>query len=331
MRNLSNASLRSQIKVYHQIAAEMKAVLDKHPHEWGKFQNEFNKAVNDVFRELMDFEKENMAAKNEEKVYKLKNFFIKYLRKEFLYGQYILHSLSKPYGYAGDFEIIDHIYRNEPKTLGFERLYDNYFQMSTITSAVRNRKQDFKRIVLKKIQENPDKKLRVLDIGAGPGRLCLEILEETPFPVDFYCMDNDPVAIKYAKSLLAKYQEVHYIQENAVRLALKKDIREIFPDPFDMIYSTGLFDYFDDRVTVRLLKNLKLTLAPEGTLAISDVRDKYSNPSLYYMEWVADWNLIYREDKRFRQLFLEVGFKQEKLCIDFEQQGVLQYIWANQE
>ena len=61
----------------------------------------------------------------------------------FVRGTLIDWSLRKPFGYAGDFKIINDIYENNPDTVGFDRLFDNYFQMSAISIAVRNRKDDF--------------------------------------------------------------------------------------------------------------------------------------------------------------------------------------------
>lgn len=329
VKDLSGSNLRGRIKAYQKMVLEIQQELSKKPYEWGKFQNAFNYEVTGVFREIMDFEQENMASGNEERVYKLKNLFVKHLRKEFLHGKYIVQSFNKPHGYAGDFEIIDHIYINEPPTLGFDRLYDNYFQMSSISVAVRNRKDDFKRMIQKKVAQNPAKKMKIMDLGSGPGRLISEVLKENKIRTNFYLLDNDQAALKHAKQLLEPFSDCQFIQENAVRMALRKDIEKYFEGPFDMIYSTGLFDYFDDRIILRLVKNLKLLLAPGGTLAISDVRDKYSNPSVHFMEWVGDWNLIYREDERLRQLFQEAGFQKRNLQVGFEQQGILQYLWVD--
>ena len=67
--------------------------------------------------------------------------------------QIVLWSLRKPFGYAGDFKIIDDLYRNYPTTVGFDRLFDNYTQMSAIAVAVRNRKEDFKRMIINFIND----------------------------------------------------------------------------------------------------------------------------------------------------------------------------------
>ncbi len=325
------SSLKSQIRQYQNLAKEVENYLKSKPYEWGKFQSIFNYEVNGVFRQIMEFEKNNFKSYQEEKVYKLKKIFINRIRHHFLHGEYIVWSLKKPLGYAGDYKIIDQIYLNQPKTVGFERLFDNYFQMSSISVAVRNRKDDFKRFILEFINKNPEKKLRILDLGSGPCRELFELFsndlsDSSQLFVD--CLDNDQSALNYAKSMLDGFPNITFTKENAVRFALKKNIAQTIGKQYNLIYSTGLFDYFDDRLIIRLLQNLKSLLSNDGVLAVADVRDKYSNASVHFMEWVGDWNLIYRDDENFRQLFLEAGFRSENLAIGYEQQGTMQYIFA---
>lgn len=330
MKDIS--SLRAKIRKYQDMAKNLQDVLSREPSEWGKYQSLFNYHINGIFREIMEYEKNSLKQGREDKVYKLKRLFITRLRKEFLHGDFIVWSFEKPYGYAGDYKIIEDIYQNEPRTTGFERLYDNYFQMSSISVAVRNRKEDFRRYLINLLASRKGKKVRIMNIGSGPARELFELFsalhEDDLGNLTVDCLDNDSRSLDYARRLLFKRTEVNFMKENAVRLALKKDITQAIPCTYDCIYSTGLFDYFDDRITVRLLGNLRALLNPEGQIMISDVRDKYSNPSVHFMEWVGDWNLIYREDERFRQLFIDAGFPKNAMRIGYEQQGILQYITA---
>lgn len=324
-------SLRRRIKQYQEVAKDLQSVLSWNPGEWGRYQNLFNAAVNDIFREMMEFEKESLAKGDEGSVYKLKRLFTNRLRKEFLRGEYITWSFKKPYGYSGDFQIIDFIYQNRPATQGFERLYDNYFMMSHAPLAVRNRKEDFKRLMLNFVSGRPAP-VKILDLASGPCRDVHEVLLELgprarAEEVSFHCYDSDEHAIGYAKRLLGPRPNVSFVKENAVRMGLKKDVERHYPS-YDLIYSTGLFDYFDHRMAVRLVANLKKILNPGGLLAIANFRDKYSNPSFHFMEWVGDWNLVYRTEEEFADVFLESGFKPEDLSFEYEQQGVLMYCLA---
>jgi SAM-dependent methyltransferase len=310
----------------------MASYLGDHPYEWGKFQSQFNQEINGIFRDLMIFEKENVARSRENRIYKLKQLFVRHFRKEFVKGEFLQWSLMKPLGYPGDYKIIDNIYLNKPRSQGFERLYDNYFQMSTICIAVRNRKEDFKQICLDVIRNKSGTPVKIMDLASGPCRDVSELLSHPVIgstPVSFHCVDSDEFAIEYARKLVNCHPCVSFRKQNAVRIALKNDIDTEIPDRYDLIFSTGLFDYLDYRISVRLVRNLRKLLKKGGVLAVSDVRDKFSNPSIYFMEWVADWNLIYREDAEFRQTFIDAGFCPSQLTSQYEQQGVMQYIKAS--
>lgn len=328
---LEEQSFRSKIKHYKTKAEEIEKILISNPNEWGKFQVEFNAEIDAVFREIMSFEKEQMLIGDDEKVYKLKQFFIKNIRNVFEKGELTEWILKKPYGYAGDFKIIEDVYENNPRTLGIDRLFDNYVQMSAISVAVRNRKNDFKRMIVDHIKLSRKKTIRIMDLASGPCREILEMFNENNGLFDnviIDCYDSDPHSLKFAKSRLAEFKNVSFYDENATRIAFRKDINSLISNKYDIIYSTGLFDYFEERIALRLIQNLKKLLNRKGKLMISDVRDKYSNPSVHFMEWVGEWALVYRSDDDFRRLFIDAGFKKNNLKYNFEQQGILQYIIA---
>lgn len=329
----TEVSIRNTIRRYKNRAQEIEYALSVNPQEWGRYQSEFNSALDEIFRNIMEFEKNHLDQNHEGKVYKLKRFFVNRIREMFLRGEFIVWSLKKPYGYAGDFKIIDDIYLNNPTTRGFDRLFDNYYMMSAISVAVRNRKEDFKRLILDVINKRNARESRMMNLASGP---CREIKEVASLDclrynnIVFDCYDHDNNALEYAKNLLANdVLHVNFIKENAMRIALRKEVNSLIEKKYDLIYSTGLFDYLEERIAIRLIQNLRRLLKPGGVLAISDVRDKYSNPSIHFMEWVGDWYLVYRDDDSFRKIFLDAGFKENELDFQYEQQGIMQYIIAH--
>lgn len=325
-------SLRARVKIYRKRAREIEQYLEAHPNEWGRFQSEFNQEINGIFRDLMLFEKENLLKGREDKVYKLKQLFIKRFRSEFARGEYIVWSLTKPYGYAGDFKIIDDIYRNDPRTWGVDRLFDNYAQMSAVAISIRNRKEDFKKLISSFVASCNSIPIRMMDLASGPGRVLMELFQgngvrDRHIVVD--CYDQDSRAILYSKGLLKPYlRSIRFVQENAIRLALKRDLDSAASERYDLIYSTGLFDYLADRIASRLITNLRKLLKEGGRLMIANVTEKCQNPSVYFLEWVGDWNLIYRKAEEFKKIFVEAGFRQDHLELFSEQQGIMQYMIA---
>lgn len=329
--SVTSSIIFSEVKDYIKLGKELQSHLSKFPNDWYKFQNLFNSTLDKVYDDILQFEKENIN-KFESKVYRLKKIFEKRYRRYFLYGEFIKRSFEKPYGYAGDFKIIDGIYQNQPRTVGFDRLWDNWFLQLAAPKSVRERKEDFKKNIFNFIKERRNKNISIMNLASGPAREIKELLESDSdkffSKVIFDCYDFDIRAIDYAKQLLNNNTNVNFFQKNAIRLALKKDIKEEVARDYDLIYSTGLLDYLDERIVVRLVSNLRRLLKKDGIIIISNVRDKYSNSSAAWMEWVVDWHLIYRTEEEFKRIFLDAGISIKDLQIVPQQSKVMQYCFV---
>ena len=170
-----------------------------------------------------------------------------------------------------------------------------------------------------------------MNLACGPSREIEELLSHNMLAdknVIFDCYDNDERALEYAKTLLKPYSNVNFILENVIRLAATKHIISKVKKRYDAIYATGLFDYLSSKIATRLIENLKLLLKIDGIIFISNVHDRYSNPSVHYMEWAGDWNLVYRDEEELKKLFIDAGFRNNELKMQYEQQGIMQYIIA---
>jgi len=260
---------------------------------------------------MLQFEKDNIE-KFESKIYRLKKIFNKRYKHYFLYGDLTRRSYEKPFGYAGDFKVIDDIYRNQPATVGFDGLWDRYFLQMTASKATRQRKEELKKIIFNIVKDCSYRNIRIMNLGSGSAREIKELLandsEGLFSKVTFDCYDFDIRAINYAQQLLNNVSNVNFFQKNAVRLALKKDITHEVRYDYDLIYSSGLFDYLDERVAVRLIANLRKLLKREGKMVIANFGNKYNNSSAGLMEWATEWYLIYRDEDNFTKIFIDAGF-----------------------
>lgn len=328
---IKNLNIFSEIRYYRKLSQEFQVHLSQYHDDWNKFQEIFNLSVDKVYEDILQFEKENIQ-RFENKIYKLKKIFEKRYRRYFLYGDYIRWCYDKPFGYSGDFKIIDNIYLNEPRSVGFDRLWDNYFQQLAAVKATRERKENFKGAIFDFVKKNKNKEIRIMNLACGPAREIKELLENDPdklfSKVIFDCYDLDMNAINHAKQLLNNYKNVNFYQKNAIRIALKKNVNEEIPWDYDLIYSTGLFDYLDERIAIKLVANLKKLLKRDGSMLIANVKDKYSNSSACWMEWVAEWYLIYRTEEQFQKIFFDAGFLPKDLKIIPQKSNVMQYCIA---
>ncbi|GAA4386883.1 class I SAM-dependent methyltransferase [Hymenobacter koreensis] len=219
------------------------------------------------------------------------------------------HICQKPYGYAGDFSIIDRIYtRNASREY---RKWDDYSLANSAAQAVRNRKDYFKKVVSQKIHGQG----KLLNIASGPGRDLFEYYIENPnSKVVTTCVELDREAIYYAGLLNKEFaSKIDFVNKNI--LLYKATVK------FDLIWSAGLFDYFNDRQFVVVLKSISRWLEPGGEIVIGNFNQEH-NPSRLYMELFGEWFLNHRTSDELMELAKQAGFKDEHINVGHEPENV---------
>ena len=233
---------------------------------------------------------------------------------------YSLNSLQgfayhKPHGYAGDFEIIEKIYTQHVSDDPRIKKYDLFFQAQSAPKAVRNRKAYFKSILKDKIGAST-KPLKVLNLASGPCRGVAEFLKEYPesnFQID--CLEIDPKAIAHAKSLLTPHamDRISLVQGNIFKF--------LPSDTYDLVWSAGLFDYLNDKAFINLLRRFSRAVSKGGEIIIGNFHP--TNPTIPYMEAIAEWYLNHRDEDNLFELGRAAGASsQQQMTIDREAEGV---------
>lgn len=218
------------------------------------------------------------------------------------------HIRVKPFGYAGDFHIIDRIYQYDLSEN--YRSFDDYTQKHPAAQAVRNRKTFFKNLVRNKL--SPGQPFVLLNVASGPARDLLELYEELPPEGNLRtdCVELDTRAIDYARNLCQPYlEQIHFMHKNVLRYQPGRT--------YDLIWSAGLFDYFPDKTFVHLLCRFKSWVKPGGEIVIGNFNAAH-NPSRDYMEVLGEWFLIHRTAEELRQLALQAGYAADQITVDRE-------------
>lgn len=232
---------------------------------------------------------------------------------EFLENTIQGYGLRKPLGYAGDFLMIDKIYTLHKSPIEKYRIWDEYFHRQSAPKAVRNRKEYFKKIIKSKFDEK--KTLKIMNVASGPARDLFELSEENKdLNLEVVCIEMDEKAINFAKNLNKEYlNKISFVHKNIFRHSEK--------NKYDVIWSAGLFDYFDDKAFVLILKRFKSWLKPNGEIIIGNFNENY-NPSRDYMELFGEWYLNHRTENELRELAEKAGFKSENIRIGKEEENV---------
>lgn len=222
------------------------------------------------------------------------------------------HVRMKPYGYAGDFHIIDRFLTCKPEVPEYEK-WDIFSFRCSAGATLRNRKDYFKSLIKEKKRTN--KKLKVLNLISGPGRDMKELFEECNCNnISITCVDIDCCAIDYAQNLIGESNpNVSFIHKNIFRFNTTEQ--------YDVVWSAGMFDYFPDKTFIRVLKKFQNWIKPNGEIIIGNFNEN-CNPSRDYMELFGDWNLLHRTHEQLSKLAYEAGFSKEQICVKTEAENI---------
>lgn len=223
------------------------------------------------------------------------------------------HGFVKPYGYPGDFRLIDKIYRFDINQDLQYKKWDLFFQNQPGANAVRNRKDFFieycRKLALRKANA------KVLILGSGPASDVHEFL--TRFSggnnISIDLIDFDQSAIDFSIQKNEEFDgQISYNKINALRFNSYK--------LYDLIWSAGLFDYFKDKHFTFLIRKYINCLDDDGEMVISNFSTK--NPTKRLMEVLSDWYLNLRTESDLFRIASDANINKELVSVDKEPLGI---------
>lgn len=218
----------------------------------------------------------------------------------------------KPKGYAGDFNMIELIYRNEADGEGkLGRIIDGWCLKQTPARAVRARRvllaDTLDRYCRQLMQ--PDQPIHIMNLACGPSRELFDLIARCDYAsqINAICIDIDAEALEFANEQVNNFKhpaKVRFMNENVIKWALGR-IKHDF-GPQDIIYSSGLCDYLDKRLLLALINRCHAQIKPGGILIIGNFSP--ANPDRVFMDHMLYWRLIHRDSDEMRQIFAESDF-----------------------
>jgi SAM-dependent methyltransferase len=229
-------------------------------------------------------------------------------------GTIIGFSFTKPFGYNGDFFIIEKIYQRYVSPDVRYKKWDEFFHHFPAAIAVVNRKKLAIEILSNLHQNNNSNNTDVLILGSGPVTEVYEFHTENPHNhLVFDLVDLDKRAIAYAKAKNKNFLSgMSFHNVNVIRHVPEKS--------YDLIWSAGLFDYFRDKHFVYLLKKYYEYVKPGGEMIIGNFN--VENPSRRIMEILGDWFLNHRSEDELMRFALQAGISKDNIEVIREPLGI---------
>lgn len=234
---------------------------------------------------------------------------------------------DKPKGYAGDATLIDYIYQlgdlKEVHTQAGKMIHDACI-MSSCCDSVRWRAVHLGSEI-DKMFELKGRKISALSIASGHLRE-LSYIENFSDKIDnFVGLDQDEESNEEARRSYP-FNNL-YIFDESIRYVLSKKLPE---QSFDLVYSTGLFDYLDDKLSARMTSRMFDLVAPGGSMIIPNFAK--GMPEQGYMEAFMDWYLIYRDENQLFDFMSELNMDEvESYEIYSDPTGNVLYLKVNKK
>ncbi|MEC8942890.1 MAG: class I SAM-dependent methyltransferase, partial [Verrucomicrobiota bacterium] len=231
-----------------------------------------------------------------------------------LCSPFTYRSFHKPLGSAGDYEMVNMMVR-DPYEGGslFAKLINHAFLQTAPVVAHRNRIHYLTTKLRSEAERNAMKgrRTRILNLGYGPAHEVKQFLENEELSdlCDITLLDFNAETIEYTQKELARVRTqagrvtpISMLQRSVHKLLRQASTGDVDLkwESFDMVYCSGLFDYLSQRVCRRLNDLFARLLAPGGLMLVTNVSD--TNPSRAWMEFVLEWNLIYRDDAAMMEI-----------------------------
>jgi len=229
-----------------------------------------------------------------------------------LCSPFAYRTFYKPLGYAGDYEMVNMMLRPpyEGASL-FAKSINCAFLKTPPVEAHRNRIDYLQRILAETVERSQGKRVKILNLGCGPAHEIQKFLRESPLSdfCDLTLLDFNEETLQSTSGILEDLKQGH--ARTVTLQTIHRSVHQLLKqastgdavmkwDSYDLVYCAGLFDYLSQRVCRRLTEIFHMLTRPGGRVVVTNVSS--TNPSIGWMEYLLEWNLIYRNNDEMMDL-----------------------------
>lgn len=220
-----------------------------------------------------------------------------------------------PRGYQGDFEMVEYLMQaqNRASPNSLARHLEQYGLTSPAAQQHRNKVRRQAELIHSVSIEKQTPRILIVACGSSPDLAHVQSYLNGAADVTLYDYDAD--ALEFSRQrLTALGDSCRYVRGNVFRI--DRDLGDA--GRFDLIITGGLFDYLKDAVVIRLLRYLwSQLLAEGGRLFFTNMSP--DNPDRVWIEYLADWRLIMRDENDMTALCNAAGIPGSALQLYREQ------------
>jgi len=260
-------------------------------------------------------------------------FIFKEIFPYIMRSRFVERAYYKPKGYAGDFLMMEHIYRDLPEGDGkLGKIVDAWCLQRPGAKAIRGRRKllSAQLASLSKSFRHNGSHIRIMNLACGPNRELFDFLANCEYSqaIEALCVDIDSEALRYTNqhvNVFPHMASIRLMNENLVKWSLGRVSHEIGKQ--HIIYSAGLCDYLDRRLFQAMIKRCHEHLEPGGKLILGNFAPY---PDQIFMDEILHWELLYRTGEDLAEIFADTPFG-NNIEILAEEEEVNLFILATKE
>lgn len=333
VKNIVSEEFKKNIHETHNLLINIKNTLDNFEKEIKDYdKNTKNLLIEEMFEkinkeifpvlEVCVTEIDNILKKINKKnldIYKI--YFQNIMHPLFMLAPILNRIYLKPLGIAGDYEMINMLYKND--YVGdslFGKMLHKYICSKQTSEVIRTR-VDFiceiiSNLISERINEKTSEKVKITSVASGSAIEIQKLIsyEKNINYLDITLLDFLEEAIAHSKNkinlLENKYNrksKIKFVKESIFNIIKDKKALDKIEDGQDIIYSLGLFEYLTDSTCKILLKVLSQKLSKNGVLIIGNYINEA--PLKGWMELGVDWYLIYRDEQKVLNLSDKLNYE----------------------
>ncbi len=226
-------------------------------------------------------------------------------------SRFVERAYYKPKGYAGDFLMMEHIYKDKAEGDGkLGKIVDAWCLQRPGAKAIRGRRKllSGQLAALSETFRQQSSRVRIMNLACGPNRELFDFIANCDYShaIEALCVDIDSEALRYTNqyvNVFAHNANIRLMNENLVKWALGRVSHEIGKQ--HIIYSAGLCDYLDRRLFQAMIKRCHDHLEPGGKLLLGNFAPY---PDQIFMDEILHWELIYRTGEDLVDIFSDTPF-----------------------
>jgi SAM-dependent methyltransferase len=177
-----------------------------------------------------------------------------------------------------------------------------------MSMALRNRRVLAGRLLAKLIQQadassDSDAGVHALCLGAGPGRIIIDALLESPDSSHATLVDISSDAFDYGRELADSCglsDRVKYVKGDV------RDVKDVLDPPPVVVKMIGICEYLTDEQIVDIVTALADVMAPGGSIVFNSISTAHGTDRFFRR--VMGLNMIHRSPEQLSELFAKAGF-----------------------